>query len=801
MHRRLTELSYRVRHFLRSVVFLIRRTPATMRRWAVDWFDVLALPVRILLRPRELGSEFLRGGRDALSLGGGAARGTLATVVGFVWFLLCSPLLVLRFLFYDLPYRLRVFAHWNTPTRIFIAVIAAIGVSAGLGLWGYYTFSERRAHFQRDIYWRMFKDYVDRADVEKVETALVELQRLLPDNGTVTDRLNMLRAREAPNSDPTMVRLIMRTWYREQRYDLAAKEAAKLIVDQPNDWEALCFLTNEALAKGDMAAVRGYVADMPRARDVPEQIYLWTIPYALNLFRRLGDKARYDETLNFTIENFLTRLMWTDLESEHPSVKMLLFDCYEHAMSQIDRRPQLTKYWEGLQRASKSVLHADGITANELARLGVSVEQQLVHAQKFFVLKYITPEQRKQMAEEVESRLTEIWNAVLKLDAKNAKGYVGLAHQHYRAGDAKAAVDLADRGIAACGKTPLLVACRAKYLCLADPKAGGAYLESALQEVELTPDLCMVWYEVERGAGRRDKARDACVKALELDPTLYWAHVGLGAINLELEKWTEAAAALDPVRLQLLQDPLGCRLYVRALCECGADNVVDMFLTDAKEGPLEVLIEAAIGLQQAKRFEKAADLARQALERDNTHPIATMTLAECLAKLAEDGETRWDREKVHEAIKHFRHVQQRHPKALLPANNIAWLELKALGQPNDAYESAAPLRASQKTDTFPPAFLETLGAIEVEKGRDEEEKHGASDMAQRHYEEGRKYLQMAVDSGEAKASYFYHLALAYFHLHQQDKAEALLFRSANLQKSPREQAEYLEIAKTIRKGH
>src|SRR5436190_10658465 len=104
MHRRLTQLAYRVRHFFRSVARSIRRVPATMRRWAVEWLEVLTLPARLLVRPRALGGELVRGGRDALSIGGGAARGTLATVLGFAWFVLWSPLLVARFLCFDLPY-------------------------------------------------------------------------------------------------------------------------------------------------------------------------------------------------------------------------------------------------------------------------------------------------------------------------------------------------------------------------------------------------------------------------------------------------------------------------------------------------------------------------------------------------------------------------------------------------------------------------------------------------------------------------------------------------------------------------
>src|SRR5262249_31947679 len=163
------------------------------------------------------------GGREALSIGGGAARGTLATVAGFVWLVVWSPLIVARFLLYDLPYRARVFAHWNTPLRITVAVVAAVGLFARPRPRAFSPLVERRAHFQRETYWRMFRDYVERADIQKVETALVELQRLLPDNGTISDRLNMVRTREAPASDATMVRLLMRTYYLERKYDLAAK--------------------------------------------------------------------------------------------------------------------------------------------------------------------------------------------------------------------------------------------------------------------------------------------------------------------------------------------------------------------------------------------------------------------------------------------------------------------------------------------------------------------------------------------------------------------------------------------------
>src|SRR5205814_1307456 len=140
----------------------------------------------------------------------------------------------------------------------------------------------------------------------------------------------------------------------------------------------------------------------------------------------------------------------------------------------------------------------------------------------------------------------------------------------------------------------------------------------------------------------------------------------------------------------------------------------------AEQRSLDVLVEAARGLQQAERYEDAIRWARQALDRDEYNTIAMTTIAECLARLAELGEPGWEGEKAHEAIKYFRRVQQQRPRSLLVANNIAWLELKALGLPDDAYRSAAPLRAAENKNDFPPGFFETLGVIEVEKGRYDE---------------------------------------------------------------------------------
>ena len=81
--------------------------------------------------------------------------------------------------------------------------------------------------------------------------------------------------------------------------------------------------------------------------------------------------------------NFLPFLRNKELENFEPAVKLILMDCYQHALSQLARRPQLTQYWVPLQRAVESVRKAEGLSADDLSRLGQLVEKQLHYVEAF----------------------------------------------------------------------------------------------------------------------------------------------------------------------------------------------------------------------------------------------------------------------------------------------------------------------------------------------------------------------------------------------------------------------------------
>lgn len=764
---------------------MFRRFLFALRRWGLEWAGILSAPFR-MLRPRAIRSEVVLGGRDVLSVSGGVVRGVAATIAGFIVLVLWLPVLVGRFLIYDGPRWVIGWLHWNSSRRVAAVVAIGLGLCAVLGGTALYTWSERRLDFRRTLYWRQLDYHLQNADIEKVEQTLVELERLGPAHGAATHWLEAIRARQTSSFEPKIVRLLMRTHYRENHIDLAAKEARTLLRDAPADWEALCFLAHDAHNRGDQNAVREFLADLPRANDVPNDIALWAARYSLVLFQMLGETARYDEMVEFVVLHYLPLLRDKQIEFTDPAVKLILLDGYHHAVQQLERWPKLTQYWVALRQVSQSLLGSESIAVPELVRLGQLMEFQIVYLHAFVRLKHITENERQSMTAEVEDSLTVLWKRVLTLEPRNAAAYMGLSLQRYRAGDAADAVRVTDDGLRVCGTRPELVAFKTRFLRTVDPQAGLAFIESAIGQVEMTPAMCEIWAEAALAAGRLDKARDACDQALKTDAKLIWPHRALAEIHMRLGFATRAVAALEPLKHLLVNDPEACKLYVRALCSCGAYPLAEEFLSEmhADQRPPEVLLEAAKGLHQADRHEDAVRWVEQVLKRDPNNVAALLIHADCLRVLAEVGDRDWDRDKVRGAIRSYRAILTLQ-KNVSVVNNIVWLELKALNNPKEAYEDAAPLRAVQNDEYMSAEFLETLGAVSIANGQ---------------YEEGRKMLLRAVSTGGPRSSFYCHLALAHQGLKQPEKAEEYLAMAAQYQKKPREQAEYFDISRAVRQG-
>jgi tetratricopeptide (TPR) repeat protein len=277
-------------------------------------------------------------------------------------------------------------------------------------------------------------------------------------------------------------------------------------------------------------------------------------------------------------------------------------------------------------------------------------------------------------------------------------------------------------------------------------------------------------------AGRPDVALDACQEALRLQPALAWACRLRAEVLLGLGRAAEAVAALDPVRDALAGDSAGAELYVQALAESKVLPQVEPFLRRAADGPrpVPVLLGGARALLAAGRPDLASRWAEEAARHAPDDKAARRLLADSLRAWAEqDGAPAWDRERVRAAIDAYEWLRQREPEDLAVLNNIAWLQLKGLGQSDLAFRTLAPLRAKESAADLSPEMLETLAAVYLGRGQ---------------AEPAVRLLERAARSSRPRASYLVHLALAYQQLGRRDDARRCLVRAASLPRSTREDA-------------
>jgi tetratricopeptide (TPR) repeat protein len=768
---------------IRRLTITLREWTFTVRTWLNDWLELAAGPIR-WFRPRYFLAEVSVSGHELVSLGRTSSRVTVGTVVGFFGFLVALPRIMVGY-----GRRTAVSSVWWLRTRtrrqlILTALAATVILGGGVGPAAYVAW-ERHRDGRRAMLWHQYDAYLDAGNVEKVEATLTALQGVSPRDPSIAQRLAMLRAGEAPAGDSKFIRFLMRTHVVNGRTDRAVREAVRLVDLTPGDWEARCLLIEDALRRGDRAAAQEHLAALPSPKETSAPPSPHVALIAANLFQRLGDTSRYDDLIDYVVLNVLPNLRHDDLPAYGADVVVLLIKCYHQALTELDRFPRLTQYWVPVQQACRAVLDAPDTETHSLVALGAAVELQATSILPEFQRRgKVTAEEYKTMTKEVEDRLGEIWDKVLKREPANALGYVGLAYHKARTAGVSEGAAVARRGLLACGNQADLVVTLARLLRDSDPLAALQFLQQVLHDEDMTPRMCEAVADVAQKAGRPDLARDACRRALRQDPSLVWAHFLEGEICLRLGKPNEAAETLKPIRAELAKNPKGCALYVRVLCTCGSFQLAEEFLEQVKAEtrPGPVLLEAARAMQATGRLEDAVRWAKQVLDREPNHADALCVVADCTRQLAEKGDRGWDGDRVREALQAYRTVQRQQPNRLDTANNIAWLELKALGRPRDAFESAAPLRAVEDQVGTPADFLETLGAIYLALGRPED---------------ARRMLEQAVATAGPRPSFFIYLALAHHALKQPDRAEYYLNGAYRMPKRNRDLADLVDASRLI----
>jgi tetratricopeptide (TPR) repeat protein len=633
------------------------------------------------------------------------------------------------------------------------------------------------------VVWDRVADQVVRQDREGLCRSLENIRLLTPDDRLLAKWDEALRTGKADSSDPGMVRFIMIENLRSDRLEGAVREAAVRVGTTPNDWQSRCILAHDALSKGEPEEARKHLGFLPSPFDLAQTIGPGPILFAMTLKRQLGVPA--PELMDYLINRLLPALRSEDRQLIPVTERRQLLEGYVYAFDAFDANPDLSSYWVPAGQLGRLVLNDPVVPVEELIRLGQVFEAQLPLLRRLRDRKQFSPEEAERFQRELDERIRETWAKVNARDPKAADAYVGIARGFARAGKPADAEAIIKTGMGACGEQVELIKALVLLRRSTDPNGALALIVKAARDRPPDVTLYQLLAETATLARRRDLILQACEDALAVQPDLPWARPLQARTLLEVGKPAEAVEALTPIRDTCATDVGLTELYVQAAAKAGAFDKLNEYFQRVLAGrqPALPLAGGTAALLNAHRPDLALPWAEKAYSLAPHEPQVHILLADTLRMRAEDGAPNWNLDHVNVALREYQRIYKAHPGNLAVVNNIAWLQLNGLRQPNAAFESAAPLRAKEDNTDLPADFLETLGTIYLERG----------DL-----EKAARLLQRAIDIDRTRAGFWTNLARVFLKQDRPGDARGCLDKAARLEKSPREMEEYLQTLRQLK---
>lgn len=633
--------------------------------------------------------------------------------------------------------------------------------------------------------WQQFDNDLRQLDSPKALATLEKLYELQPRDQTVQKRLQQLREEKPSGDDEAVLRMFMRKRLSDGAIDGAADLARRMIVLVPEDWEGNLILAHEAVLAKKLDVARQFIAKLPESAKFKQPVGPGAVLYAAQIFHQVGAQSNLDDLIDYFIYRLLPAVNNFDADKWPLQQKMQVVDCYLLALERLEIRPGLTTFWVPIQRVCRWIFEDPKLDLPSLTRLGMAEEAQFNALQAFKNRKLIEEVEYLSSSTEVETRLGLIWNEILKRDPKNVRAYTAKSLARFRANDIEGALAILGKGIEACGPKVELVSAKSQLLRIADPAVGYEFAKVSAQNDPKSLPLLAILAESSIKAGRLDEALTACQQAVNLQPDLDWANRLIGQICLEMKRPTEAIVAYRRILKSIVSDPKTASDYVRALCSLGLYSEAEKFVSTipvSTDSGANVVAQCSEAFIRSKRPDLAEKQAKLLLERRPSHLGARLIHADLLRIKAESG-SEWNADLARQAVDEYRTILLREPNNLAVVNNAAWLELKALKQPEKALRTAEPLRANEEGTTISAEMLETLGAIYL-----------ANNMP----EKARIVLGRAVARGTPRASFFMHLCDAHLRLKMKPQAELYFMRAKQFPATPIESRELNDLAIRIR---
>jgi tetratricopeptide (TPR) repeat protein len=700
------------------------------------------------------------------------------------------------------------FGRWfvHQPRAVQVTLVAV--VLGGLAVGGYYaTVYVQRRTVEREAAagWRAFDEAARKTDLDGMKAALDRVLAAAPDDPLARRRRAALDAGSADPDDPDLALVLLNFHLQHNHLPEAAREAEKVLTKFPKHWTAHCALAHHALVvRKDPQAAEQYLTALPDPEDPAAMLDPGGLLYALALYQVVGHDP--GPLRNLIVRRLLPLLRGAAAAGAPAATKVQLLECY--LVPFTDPSPSLAElgsYWPVVARLADAAL--DEATAagdaGTLIRLGLVGERLRVALAVLQKGGLVPDDRREPLAKELDGRTKRTWQAAREKDPTRFEPYLAQAETAWREGNAAETERVLIEGLAACGTNNPLVEFLIRVQVhsdnpTADPRVA---LRNARSAAEASPNDPRLWLLVALAAqASRDRlaALEACAKVRQLVPN--HPH----ACALEAQLWLEAGypdRALGSLRAlgeaALRTEPVLAFLHAQALIGDGLDSLCEQELDAIARTPSDrypVLVRVAAVLRGAlvarpKVLDRTATVAGWVAAKAGALlaiwpadvPLRRIR-ADGLYRQAEFGTPLWNPEVVSDAIREYGLLPLTGRVDLVVAARLANLYLKGRNDPDAAFHVAAPLRAAEPDPALTPEQLEALGAVYVATGRPAD---------------ALRVLVRAVNVRGATAGCWVQLALAYHANRQPAEARAVIDHVLNLERSPREHAEWAAAKRMI----
>ncbi len=633
--------------------------------------------------------------------------------------------------------------------------------------------------------------------VEDLREALDRVLAVHPDDaGAVRRKADLVAGGASPDKpgqppDPELATLFMNKYLGAGKLPEAAREAGKLRQTFPHDWRAICLQAHNAFETDrDRAAAAKFLGELPNPEDHrASRLDVGGLLYSLRLFEIFGKET--GPLRGLIVRGILPVYKGAAAKEAGPAAKAQLVECYLEPFADPANHAELAGYWDDVARLADGAVDkaADEGDVGTLTRLAALAPRLAAALAALRGQAGMTAERVSAATGQLNERTRKAWRAVRERAPDKPEAYRGLATLAYNAGDGGEAVRVLEEGLRACGPRADLLDVEAEILRrLGRADLAVAQTWGAAQKADTDPVLWFLAALTANAAGDREKVVEACQNARRLKPDYDPPALVEAGMWVTAGSPDKALAVLRPFAEKVRRDPQFAAVYARAAVEAvgGSVGPLDDLLADirkaaagAKRPPLPVVYAALRGALDARPFDaaRAAHVAAEAAAvlRETDLPDVRYLMADALARQAEFARPPWPPDEVRRALRAYAELPPEAQTNLRIVAARAWLQLKGLGNPDLAAQTAAPLIAAEADPGLSVSQIETLGAVLQEVKR-------PADAV--------RVLSRVAGRPTATAGGAITLALAHHALGDAAAARAALDRAQDLKVSAREEAEW-----------